>query len=99
MADLNQLCEEILARRCLIVASNRGPVEHHMNPEGLPEARRGSGSIVTALNSLSQSSGNATVWIEGFYEKPEDAGPEADADASVAHLGLVTKAIQDMHQR
>ena len=55
MADLNQLCEEILSRRSLIVASNRGPVEHHMSPEGQPEARRGSGSIVTALNSLSQT--------------------------------------------
>ena len=55
MADLNQLCVEILARRSLIVASNRGPVEHQMNPEGLPEARRGSGSIVTALSALAQS--------------------------------------------
>jgi trehalose 6-phosphate synthase len=55
MADLNQLCESILARRSLILASNRGPVEHQMTPEGRPEARRGSGSIVTALNSLSQT--------------------------------------------
>ena len=54
MADLNQLCEELLARRSLILASNRGPVEHHMTPEGRPEARRGSGSLVTALSSLSQ---------------------------------------------
>ena len=55
MADLNQLCEELLARRSLILASNRGPVEHHMTPEGRPEARRGSGSLVTALGSLSQT--------------------------------------------
>ena len=54
MADLNQLCEELLARRSLILASNRGPVEYHMTPEGRPEARRGSGSLVTALSSLSQ---------------------------------------------
>ena len=55
MADLNQLCEKILSRRSLILASNRGPVEHQMTPEGRPEARRGSGSIVTALNSLAQT--------------------------------------------
>ena len=54
MADLNQLCEELLARRSLILASNRGPVEYQMTPEGRPEARRGSGSLVTALSSLSQ---------------------------------------------
>ncbi|MDA0732984.1 MAG: hypothetical protein BZY73_06445 [SAR202 cluster bacterium Casp-Chloro-G3] len=61
MADLNQLCDEILARRSLIVASNRGPVEHSMNPDGLPEARRGSGSLVTALGALTQSA--EFTWI------------------------------------
>jgi trehalose 6-phosphate synthase len=55
MADLTQLCENILSRRSLILASNRGPVEHQMTSEGRPEARRGSGSIVTALNSLAQT--------------------------------------------
>lgn len=43
--------------------------------------------------------GMRTVWIEGFYEKPADAGPEANADASVAGLGMVTAAIQDIHRR
>ena len=61
MADLNQLCEEILSRRSLIVASNRGPVEHHMTTDGRPEARRGSGGIVTALSALSQNS--EFTWI------------------------------------
>ncbi|MFQ6027127.1 MAG: trehalose-6-phosphate synthase [Dehalococcoidia bacterium] len=55
MADLNQLCETVLSQRPLIVASNRGPVEHQMSPAGRPEARRGSGSIVTALNSMAQT--------------------------------------------
>ena len=160
MADLNQLCEDLLARRSLILASNRGPVEHHMTPEGRPEARRGSGSLVTALGSLSQITfrqfldqhqmldffdvltfsdevrlakpsdeiflltlrelgaepsesvhvgdhirndvigakqvGMKTVWIEGFYERPEDSGPEADPDATVAALGLVPSAVQKL---
>lgn len=43
--------------------------------------------------------GMRTVWIEGFYEKPEGAGPEANADASVAQLGLVTSAIEDIRRR
>jgi putative hydrolase of the HAD superfamily len=43
--------------------------------------------------------GMRTVWIEGFYEKPADAGPEANADASVAQLGMVTEAIQGIRQR
>jgi putative hydrolase of the HAD superfamily len=43
--------------------------------------------------------GMRTVWIEGFYEKPADAGPEANADASIAQLGMVTAAIQDIHRR
>lgn len=54
MADLNKLCENLLEQRSLILASNRGPVEHHLTPDGRPEARRGSGGIVTALNSLAQ---------------------------------------------
>ena len=55
LADLNQLCQTVLTQRPLIVASNRGPVEHQMTPGGRPEARRGSGSIVTAMNSMAQS--------------------------------------------
>ena len=54
MAELGQLCETVLSKRPLIVASNRGPVEYRMTPDGHPEARRGSGGIVTALSSLSQ---------------------------------------------
>ena len=54
-AQLKELCDSVLSQRPLIVVSNRGPVEYQMTPEGRPEARRGSGSVVTALNSLAQS--------------------------------------------
>ena len=54
-ARLKELCDAVLSKRSLILASNRGPVEHQMSPEGHPEARRGSGSVVTAMSSLSQS--------------------------------------------
>ena len=54
-AWLEELYDTVLSQRPLILASNRGPVEHQMTPESRPEARRGSGSVVTALSSLSQS--------------------------------------------
>ena len=53
-AELNDLCAAVLAKRPLILVSNRGPVEHQMSGDGWPEARRGSGSVVTAFNSLAQ---------------------------------------------
>jgi trehalose 6-phosphate synthase len=57
MADVNELtelCEAFFSQRPLILVSNRGPVEHQMSGDGRPEARRGSGSVVTAFNSLVQ---------------------------------------------
>ena len=57
MADVNELtelCEAVFSQRPLILVSNRGPVEHQMSGDGRPEARRGSGSVVTAFNSLVQ---------------------------------------------
>ena len=57
MADVNELtelCEAVFSQRPLILVSNRGPVEHQMSGVGWPEARRGSGSVVTAFNSLAQ---------------------------------------------
>ena len=55
MSDMDRLCQTLLGQRSLILASNRGPVEHYVAPDGRPEARRGSGGIVTALNSLAQT--------------------------------------------
>ena len=55
MADLERICDTLLSQRSLILASNRGPVEHYVAPDGRAEARRGSGGIVTALNSLAQT--------------------------------------------
>ena len=52
---LQELCGRLLSKRSLIVASNRGPVEHQMTPDGRPEPRRSSGGVVTAFSSLVQS--------------------------------------------
>ena len=45
-------CNEMLRDRRLILASNRGPVEYHVSPDGQLQARRGSGGVVTALSTL-----------------------------------------------
>ena len=55
IADIKRLCDNMLGQRHLVLASNRGPVEHQMTPGGHPEARRGSGDVVTALSSLTQN--------------------------------------------
>ena len=54
IAELNELCEAVFSKRPMILVSNRGPVEHHMSGDGRPEARRGSGSVVTAFSSMAQ---------------------------------------------
>ena len=51
-ARVLELCAEALQGRRLILVSNRGPVEHQLTPEGQVQARRGSGSLVTAFSSL-----------------------------------------------
>ena len=51
-AQFWELVDEMLGKRRLILVSNRGPVEHHVNSDGQLQARRGSGGVVTALSSL-----------------------------------------------
>ena len=53
-ARVQDLCKQVFAQRRLILASNRGPVEHQVAPDGRTDARRGSGGVVTALSSLAQ---------------------------------------------
>lgn len=49
LKGLEALCQEMLARRRLIIASNRGPVEYTIQLDGSLVAQRGSGGMVTAL--------------------------------------------------
>ena len=58
---LRELCSQRLSSRRLILASNRGPVEYHLNQDGRLQARRGSGGVVTALTGLSNYV--ELVWI------------------------------------
>ncbi len=77
MAELKELCDRLLSQRPLLLASNRGPVEHHMTPEGRPEARRGSGSVVTAFSSLTQNA--EFTWV---------ASAMGEGDRIVSNNGL-----------
>jgi trehalose 6-phosphate synthase len=76
MAELRELCDTILSRRPLILASNRGPVEHQMTPAGHPEARRASGGVVTALSALAQNA--EFTWV---------ASAMGEGDRTVASSG------------
>ena len=51
---LQQLCQQKLAPRQVILASNRGPIEYNLTADGQLQARRGSGGVVTALSSISE---------------------------------------------
>lgn len=51
---LQELCSSVFSQRPLLIASNRGPLEHYISPTGRIESRKGSGAIVTALNALTQ---------------------------------------------
>ncbi len=50
--SLWDLVDELLSKQRLILASNRGPLEYHLQGDGVPVARRGSGGVVTALSGL-----------------------------------------------
>jgi trehalose 6-phosphate synthase len=53
--ELFALLNNLLSQRHLIVGTNRGPLEFHLTPGGQLQPRRGSGAVVTALNSLIQA--------------------------------------------
>jgi hypothetical protein len=51
-AALLALVDELLGAQRLILVSNRGPMEYHVQPSGELQPRRGSGGVVTALSGL-----------------------------------------------
>ena len=51
-AALWALVDELLGAQRLILVSNRGPMEYHVQPNGELQPRRGSGGVVTALSGL-----------------------------------------------
>ena len=49
-----ELCQRMLAERRLIVASNRGPVDYTVAPDGSLSAQRAGGGLVVALSPVSR---------------------------------------------
>jgi trehalose 6-phosphate synthase len=49
------LVDKLLSQQRLILASNRGPMEYHVQPDGELQPRRGSGGVVTALSGLTNN--------------------------------------------
>ncbi len=78
-AALWALVDELLGSQRLILASNRGPMEFHVQPDGELQPRRGSGGVVTALSGLTNYVD--FTWIAS-------AMSEGDRRAAADHNGL-----------
>ena len=74
-AEVGELYRRVLGERQLVLASNRGPVEYHYSPDGRQEVRRGSGGVVTALNSLTHIAD--FTWVAGAMSEGDRRAWEA----------------------
>jgi trehalose 6-phosphate synthase len=75
------LVDELLGSQRLILASNRAPMEFHVEPDGELQVHRGSGGVVTALSGLTNYVD--FTWIAS-------AMGEGDRRAAAQHGGLAT---------
>ena len=76
---LEAICQELLAKRRLIIASNRGPLEYHVEDDGSLTAKRGSGGMVTALMAAARfvpATWVAAAMTEGDRRAAERAGQD-----------------------
>ena len=76
-----QLCRRVLDQRQLMLASNRGPIEFNYTADGRQEVRRGSGGVVTALNSLTQVA--EFIWVAGAMSEGDRRAWEASGGAAL----------------
>ena len=75
--SLSAICERLLDQCNVVLVSNRGPVEYHLDADGEPRARRGAGGLVTALNLLCRY--ERLTWIaSAIGEGDRHVGEEAD---------------------
>ena len=81
--ELWDLVDELLGQQRLILASNRGPMEYHVQPDGQIQARRGSGGVVTALSGLTNYVD--FTWIAS-------AMGEGDRRVAAAHQGTAVRS-------
>ncbi len=79
LATLQALVAEMLESRHLIIASNRGPVEYSVEPDGALTASRGSGGMVTALMAASRFV--PATWVaSAMTEGDRQAADESDGN-------------------
>ena len=76
-----ELVDELLRGQRLILASNRGPMEYHVLPDGGLQPRRGSGGVVTALSGL--TSHVDFTWIASAMGEGDRRMAEANDGKSV----------------
>ena len=75
------LADELLKDKRLILASNRGPMEHHVAPNGDLQPRRGSGGVVTALSGLTRHVD--FTWIASAMGEGDRRAAEASGGKAV----------------
>ncbi len=74
-----ELVDQIMEERQLIVASNRGPVTFTQRQDGSFSARQGSGGLVTAVSAVLQ--GQQAIWIAAAMTDGDRARAAAAEDA------------------
>ncbi len=100
---LQALCQEMLARRRLIIASNRGPLEFQLQLDGSLTSQRGGGGMVTALMGATRfvpATWIATAMTDGDRKAAEQANggliQVPDSDIYVRFV-IVPRAIYQRH--
>ncbi len=86
-ARIEQLCQELLSQRRLILVSNRGPVEYHLANDGSLQGRRGNGGVVAALVGVSKHAD--LTWVAAAMSEADRQAAEMAQGAAVvtAHQG------------
>ncbi|MDP9343245.1 MAG: trehalose-6-phosphate synthase [Actinomycetota bacterium] len=72
--------------RPLVIASNRGPVSHDLDPTGEPIQRRGVGGLVTALTGSLDATGG--LWVASAMTEGDRIAAEASTDG---HIEVLTE--------
>lgn len=74
MQNYSTAISEILAKNRLIIASNRGPIEHYIDESGEIRSRKGAGGLVTAMSSILETT--EAVWIASAITKEDKLAAE-----------------------
>jgi trehalose 6-phosphate synthase len=85
LAELAELGESLLKGTRLLVASNRGPVQYAIGPDGELERQRGAGGVVTALISLQRYL--RLTWVACALTDGDRVAAERDAQVRSTQAG------------